>query len=42
LEDSVGRLAKKEDLTYEIRQKLGSMKKQWQESSGSLSTELSG
>jgi len=41
LEDSVSRLAKKEDLTYEIRQKLNIVKKQWRESSGTLSAELS-
>lgn len=41
LEDSVSRLAKKEDLTYEIRQKLNVVRKQWRESSGTLSVELS-
>jgi len=41
LEDSVSRLAKKEDLTYEIRQKLNVVRKQWQESSGTLSADLS-
>lgn len=41
LEDSVSRLAKKEDLTYEIRQKLNVIRKQWRESSGTLSAELS-